>query len=178
MSVIDQLLRHNDDHAGSFEMGGLPAAPRLGVAIVSCMDARIDIHRVLGLAPGDAHVIRNAGGAVTDDVLRSLLISQRLLGTREILVMHHTGCGMLTFRDDDLRLEIERETGIRPAFAMEAFADLHQDVRQSLRRIFASPFIPHLDQVRGLVLDLGTGTLEEVALEPGPPATGAPGRAR
>ena len=164
MAAIDQLIRNNKTYAESFQSPDLGAPPRLPVAIVACMDARIDVHRVLGLAAGDAHVIRNAGGAVTDDVIRSLVISQRLLGTREVLVMHHTGCGMLTFREDDLKREIEDETGLRPPFALEAFWDLEQDVRQSVRRILQSPFISHRDQVRGSVYDVRTGRLTEVAL--------------
>jgi carbonic anhydrase len=163
MAAIDQLIRNNTTYAQSFQLPDLGASPRLPVAVVACMDARIDVPRVLGLAPGDAHVIRNAGGAVTDDVIRSLVISQRLLGTKEVLVMHHTGCGMLTFRDDDLKREIEDETGLRPPFALEAFRDLEQDVRQSVRRILQSPFIPHRDQVRGSVYDVRSGRLREVA---------------
>ncbi len=127
------------------------------------MDARLDVNKILGLADGDAHVIRNAGGAVTDDAIRSLVISQRLLGTEEIVVLHHTGCGMLTFRDDELKGQIEEETGIRPAFSMEAFSDLADDVRQSLRRIAQSPFIPKQSSVRGFIYDVKTGRLEEIA---------------
>lgn len=168
MSVIDQLLTHNAGYSASFTAGGLPPVPRLAVAVVACMDARIDVHQVLGLRVGDAHVIRNAGGAVTDDAIRSLVISQRLLGTREIVVMHHTECGMLTFRDDDLKRQIQEETGVRPAFALEAFTDLAEDVRQSIRRILHSPFIPHTDGVRGFVYDVRTGRLEEIAAQLGP----------
>ncbi len=127
------------------------------------MDARLDVNKILGLADGDAHVIRNAGGAVTDDAIRSLVISQRLLGTEEIVVLHHTGCGMLTFRDEELKDQIEEETGIRPAFSMEAFSDLAGDVRQSLRRIAQSPFIPKQSSVRGFIYDVKTGRLEEIA---------------
>jgi carbonic anhydrase len=163
MAAIDELMHNNATYAQSFHFQDLGAPPRLPLAVVTCMDARIDVHRVLGLAPGDAHVIRNAGGAVTEDVIRSLVISQRLLGTKEVLVMHHTGCGMLTFRDDDLKREIECETGLRPPFALEAFWDLEQDVRQSVRRILQSPFIPHRDQVRGSVYDVRTGRMREVA---------------
>ncbi|HEY4025862.1 MAG TPA: carbonic anhydrase, partial [Candidatus Dormibacteraeota bacterium] len=136
-----------------------PARP---VAIVACMDARLDVHRVFGLEEGEVHVIRNAGGVVTDDVIRSLLISQRLLGTREILVIHHTNCGMLTFSDDGLKRQIEAETGLRPHFALEAFPDLDDDVRQSMARIAASPFVPHRDGIRGFVYDVGSGALREV----------------
>ena len=126
------------------------------------MDARLDVYRVLGLEPGDAHVIRNAGGAVTDDAIRSLVISQRLLGTREIMLIHHTDCGMQTFTDDELKGAIEADTGLRPPFAFEAFGDLEQDVRQSIARIQASPFIPHRDRVRGFVYDCASGRLSEV----------------
>ncbi len=126
------------------------------------MDARIDVHRLLGLDEGEAHVIRNAGGVVTEDVIRSLLISQRLLGTREVLVIHHTGCGMLTFTDDALKRQVQAEVGIRPPFALEAFPDLEEDVRQSVARIAASPFVPSKDSVRGFVYDVGTGRLAEV----------------
>ncbi len=127
------------------------------------MDARIETGRLLGLEEGDAHVIRNAGGVVTDDVIRSLAISQRLLGTREIVLIHHTDCGMLTFKDDDLKAQIEKDTGLRPQFALEAFSDLSDDVRQSIRRIQASPFVPHKDSVRGFIYDVENGQLNEVA---------------
>jgi carbonic anhydrase len=127
------------------------------------MDARLDVYGALGLQEGDAHVIRNAGGVVTEDVIRSLLISQRLLGTREVMVIHHTNCGMLTFSDDSLKRQIEADTGLRPPFALEAFPDLEADVRQSIARIEASPFVPHRDQVRGFVYDVGSGQLREVA---------------
>ncbi len=145
---------------------GVSARPVRRVAIVSCMDARLDVHAALGLRSGDAHVIRNAGGAVTDDVIRSLAISQRRLGTREVVLIHHTDCGMLTFTDDELRFEIERDTGIRPPWAAEAFVDLDADVRQSIGRVVSSPFLPHTESVRGFVYDVATGLLREV--EPGP----------
>lgn len=163
MSAINDGLVNNDRYAASFDKGGLPMPPGQGLAVVTCMDARLDPHRILGLAEGDAHVIRNAGGVVTDDALRSLVISQRLLGTREIAVIHHTDCGMLTFRDDDVKDAIEADTGLRPAFALEAFRDLETDVRQSIARIQASPFVPHKDQVRGFVYDCATGRLNEVS---------------
>ena len=137
--------------------------PPSKIAVVTCMDARLDTHRLLGIAEGDAHVIRNAGGVVSDDVIRSLLISQRLLGTHEVMVIHHTGCGMATFRDDELKDAIEEETGLRPSFALEAFRNLGQDVRQSMARIQASPFIPSKDGIRGFVYDVRTGRLAEVA---------------
>lgn len=162
MSITDQLLQHNQEYARSFDKGDLPLAPAKGVAVVACMDARLDVHRILGLEEGDAHVIRNAGGAVTEDAIRSLVISQRLLGTREIVLIHHTDCGMLTFSDDQLRSQIEGELGIRPPFAFEAFANLEADVRQSIARIKASPFIPDKSSVRGFVYDVKTGRLSEV----------------
>jgi carbonic anhydrase len=162
MSVTDELLRNNADYAAEFAKGGLPMPPGKGVAIVVCMDARLETGRLLGIEEGDAHVIRNAGGVATDDVIRSLTISQRLLGTREIILIHHTDCGMLTFKDDELKDAILADTGIRPPFAMEAFPDVDEDVRQSIARIEASPFLPHTDRVRGFVYDVETGRLREV----------------
>jgi len=162
MSIIDSLLKNNETYAKSFTKGGLPLPPAKPVAVVACMDARIDVHRILGLQEGDAHVFRNAGGAVTDDAIRSLVISQRLLGTREIILIHHTDCGMLTFTDDQVKKQIERDVGIRPAFALEAFSDLEADVRQSITRIKASPFILHKDNLRGFVYDVKSGRLREV----------------
>ena len=159
---IDQLLRNNDAYAATAYPGSRHGAPNLGVAIVTCMDARINVFAALGLTEGDAHVIRNAGGAVTDDVIRSLVISQRLLGTREVAVIHHTDCGMQKFRDDDLRQRIEAEVGIRPPFAMEAFADLDADVRQSVARVRASPFLARTEAVRGFVYEVHSGRLREV----------------
>ena len=165
MTETDKLLSNNARYAKRFDKGDLPLAPARKLAVVACMDARVDIRRILGLEDGDAHVIRNAGGVVTDDVLRSLVISQRLLGTGEIMLIHHTGCGMLTFRDDDLKDAIEDETGLRPAFALESFRDLEQNVRQSIARIRACPFIPRKDLVRGFVYDCATGRLAEVAAD-------------
>ena len=162
MSSTDAFLANNAAYAESFDKGDLPAPPARRAAVVTCMDARIETGRLLGLEEGDAHVIRNAGGVVTDDVLRSLLISQRLLGTDEIILVHHTECGMATFRDDDLKDEIEAETGLRPSFALEAFSDAEEDVRQSMRRIRACPFIPVKDRIRGFVYDVKTGRLNEV----------------
>jgi carbonic anhydrase len=164
MSVTSDLVRNNDSYARSFKKGDLPLPPAKHVAVLACMDARLDVHKILGLQEGDAHVIRNAGGAATDDAIRSLAISQRLLGTKEIVLIHHTDCGMLTFKDDDLKSQIETETGIRPAFALEAFADLDKDVRQSISRIQASPFIPHKSSIRGFVYDVRTGRLNEVGV--------------
>ena len=162
MSSTDEFLANNARYAGAFEKGDLPVPPAKGAVIVACMDARIDPARALGLTEGDAHVIRNAGGVVTDDVLRSLVISQRLLGTEEIILIHHTDCGMVTFRDDDLKDKIESDTGIRPSFAFESFPDVEEDVRQSIRRIRANPFVPVRDKIRGFVYDVKTGRLNEV----------------
>ena len=163
MSVTDELLKNNARYAASFDKGHLPLPPARHVAVVACMDARLDVHELLGLDEGDAHVIRNAGGAVTEDAVRSLVISQRLLGTREIILVHHTDCGMLTFADDPLKRQIQAEAGIRPAFALESFPDLDEDVRQSIARIKASPFIPHKEHVRGFVYDVKNGRLREAA---------------
>ena len=161
MSVTDQLLENNATYAAGFS-GPLPLPPSKGVAVLACMDARINVHAVLGLQEGEAHVIRNAGGVVTDDEIRSLAISQRLLGTREIILIHHTDCGMLTFTDDGFRKSVHDETGIKPGWAAEAFTDLDEDVRQSIARITSSPFVPHTDAVRGFVFDVATGKLNEV----------------
>ena len=163
MSITDELVANNEQYAASFEKGDLPLPPAKGLAVVACMDARLDLHKILGLEEGDAHVIRNAGGVVTDDEIRSLAISQRLLGTEEIVLIHHTGCGMLTFSDDEFRGQIEDETGIEPEWAAEAFSDLDTDVRQSMARIKASPFIPNKDSIRGFVYEVETGKLREVS---------------
>jgi carbonic anhydrase len=162
MSVTDQLIENNREYARSFEKGTLPLPPALKLAVLACMDARLDVHKILGLKEGDAHVIRNAGGVATEDAIRSLVISQRLLGTEEVVLIHHTDCGMLTFGDDDVKAQIESDTGIRPHFALEAFPDLEKDVRQSIARIKASPFIPRKESVRGFVYDVVNGTLSEV----------------
>jgi carbonic anhydrase len=162
MSVTDELLRNNADYAASFNTGDLPMPPGKGVAVVACMDARLNVYGALGLHEGDAHVIRNAGGVVTEDAIRSLVISQRLLGTREIVLIHHSDCGMLTFSDDEVKAAIEADTGLRPSFALEAFTDLERDVRQSIARIKANPFIPNKDSVRGFVFDVHSGVLKEV----------------
>ena len=164
MSMIDEVLERNAKYAESFDgTGSLPVPSKCRLAVVACMDARLDTHRLLGLAEGDAHVIRNAGGVVSDDVVRSLVVSQRLLGTREMLLVHHTDCGMLKFRDDAVKDAIEAETGLRPSFALEAFSDLERDVRQSISRIQANPFIPNKDQIRGFIYDCATGRLNEVS---------------
>ena len=162
MSVTDELLRNAEQYASSFQKGDLPLPPAKKVAVVACMDARLIPSRVLGLEEGDAHVIRNAGGVVTDDEIRSLAISQRLLGTEEIILIHHTDCGMLTFRDDEFRRAIQDDTGIKPEWAAESFSDVDEDVRQSIARIKASPFIPRKDQIRGFVYDVHNGRLREV----------------
>ena len=162
MSVTDELLRNNEAYAASFEKGDLPLPPARGVAVVACMDARLDVHKILGLEEGDAHVIRNAGGVITDDEIRSLAISQRLLGTSEIILIHHTDCGMLTFTDDELKAQIQEDVGVKPHFSMESFSDLEEDVRQSIARIRNSPFVPNKDSVRGFVYEVETGRLREV----------------
>ena len=163
MTVTDELLENNARYAEDFDKGDLPIPPGRGLAVVACMDARLNVPALLGIAEGDAHVIRNAGGVVTDDAIRSLVISQRLLGTREVMLIHHTDCGMLTFRDDDVKDAIEADTGLRPAFALEAFGDLEGDVRQSIGRVRANPFVPHKEAVRGFVYDCASGRLGEVA---------------
>jgi carbonic anhydrase len=162
MSVTDELLINAERHEKGFDKGDLPIPPAKGVAVLACMDARLNPYAILGLSEGDAHIIRNAGGVVTDDAIRSLTISQRLLGTTEIILIHHTDCGMLTFSDDAVKAQIEADTGIRPSFALEAFSDLDGDVRQSIARIKASPFIPHTDSVRGFVYEVETGRLRPV----------------
>ncbi len=163
MTATDEFLAANDSYAKAFNSGDKPMPPAKKVAVVACMDARSETGRLLGLEEGDAHVIRNAGGVVTDDVIRSLAISQRLLGTEEIILVHHTDCGMQTFKDDAVKDAIEADTGLRPPFALEAFADPAEDIRQSLRRIRASPFVPEKDKIRGFVYDVEAGRLNEVA---------------
>jgi carbonic anhydrase len=165
MSATQDFLDNNARYAKGFDKGDLPMPPARQVAVVACMDARIETGRLLGLEEGDAHVIRNAGGVVTDDVIRSLAISQRLLGTREIMLIHHTDCGMLTFRDDEVKAQIEADTGVRPPFALEAFGDPAEDVKQSIRRIRNSPFIAQKDALRGFVYHVESGTLEEVSAD-------------
>jgi carbonic anhydrase len=162
MTVTDSLVRNNESYSKSFAKGSLPMPPAKHVAVLACMDARLDVHKILGLEEGDAHVIRNAGGVATDDAIRSIVISQRLLGTNEIILIHHTDCGMLTFKDDELKSKIHAEVGIRPAFALEAFDDIEADVRQSIARIELSAFIPNKKNVRGFVYDVKTGRLNEV----------------
>jgi carbonic anhydrase len=162
MSATDDYLANNARYAESFS-GPLPLPPSRHVAVVACMDARLNVYAILGLRDGEAHVIRNAGGVVTDDEIRSLAISQRLLGTREIILIHHTDCGMLTFTDDAFKRAIQDETGVKPSWSAEAFPDLNEDVSQSVARIQGSPFIPHKDATRGFVFDVATGKLNEVS---------------
>ena len=162
MTVTDELLKNNAEFIRSFSNGDLPMPPGKGLAVVACMDARLNVYALLGLSEGEAHVIRNAGGVVTEDVIRSLAISQHLLGTSEIILVHHTDCGMLTFTDDEVKADIESKTGLRPHFALEAFSDLESDIRQSIARIKHSPFVLHKDRVRGFVYDVRSGALQEV----------------
>lgn len=161
MSVTDELLANNAAYAETFT-GPLPLPPSRHVAVVACMDARLNVYGALGLQEGEAHVIRNAGGVITEDEVRSLAISQRLLGTKEIILIHHTDCGMLTFSDDDFKASIVEDTGLRPSWAAESFSNEYEDVAQSMKRVKASPYIPHTDQVRGFVFNVATGVLEEV----------------
>ena len=161
MTVTDEYLQNNADYAEQFT-GPLPLPPSKHVAVLACMDARIDVYRVLGIQEGESHVIRNAGGVVTDDEIRSLAISQRLLGTTEIILIHHTDCGMLTFTDDDFKRSIQDEIGIKPNWAAESFPDIDEDVRQSLKRIENSPFVTATTSLRGFVFDVATGKLNEV----------------
>jgi carbonic anhydrase len=161
MSAIDELVANSEKYAASFT-GSLPLAPAKGVAVLACMDARLHVYEVLGLQEGDAHVIRNAGGVVTADEIRSLAISQRLLGTREVMLIHHTDCGMLTFTDEEFRQALVADTGVEPDWAAESFSDLDDHVRESIALIEESPFIPYTDQVRGFVFDVETGNLREV----------------
>jgi carbonic anhydrase len=162
MTVTDELLQNAERYAADFDRADLPLPPAKGVVVLACMDARLNPYGILGLQEGDAHVIRNAGGVVTDDEIRSIAISQRLLGTKEIILIHHTDCGMLTFSDDDFRRQIQDDTGIKPQWAAEAFDDLETDVRQSIARIKSNPFIPNKDNVRGFIYDVKTGRLDEV----------------
>ena len=162
MSNTDELLRNAESYAAGFEKSDLPLPPARKIAVLACMDARVNPYGLLGLQEGDAHIIRNAGGVVTDDEIRSLSISQRLLGTEEIVLIHHTDCGMLTFTDDEFKRSVQDDVGIKPEWAAEAFPDLDEDVRQSIARIQASPFIPRKDSVRGFVYEVETGRLREV----------------
>ena len=158
----DELLARNSEYSDSFDDHDLAVAPRRKLAIVACMDSRMAVFGILGLEHGDAHIIRNAGGVITDDVIRSLCLSQRALGTREILLLHHTDCGLQNVSDDDFKAGLERETGIKPWWSLESFVDPYADVAQSMRRLALSPFIAHKDHIRGFVYDVGTGLLNEV----------------
>jgi carbonic anhydrase len=162
MSATDDLLHYSKEWAASFTQGDLGVEPTLKLAVVACMDSRLNPQALLGLRPGEAHYMRNAGGTVTDDMIRSLCISQRFLGTREIILLHHTDCGMLRFTDDELLRSLHNETGIRPTWAVETFADTEEDLRMSMRRVRTSRFIPYTDQVRGFMYDVTTGRLMEV----------------
>jgi carbonic anhydrase len=162
MGVTEDLLRNAEQWAETFDQGGLGVEPSLRVAVVGCMDSRLNVQELLGLGPGEAHYMRNAGGTVTDDMIRSLVISQRFLGTREIILIHHTDCGMLRFTDDELLRTLHGESGIRPAWAVETFADTEEDLRMSMRRVRISPFIPFKDALRGFMYDVETGELREV----------------
>ncbi len=162
MSQTDELLANAKSYAKGFDKGDLPLSPGKKVAVLACMDARLNPYGLLGLREGDAHVIRNAGGVVSGDAIRSLAISQNLLGTEEIVLIHHTGCGMLTFTDDEFAEKLETETGERPEWTAQAFSELEQDVREGIERIKASPFIPRTDGVRGFVYEVETGALREV----------------
>jgi carbonic anhydrase len=163
MTTTNELLARNEAFANDFAEGNVPIRPNRKVAVLACMDARLDVYRLLGLGLGEAHVIRNAGGVVTEDAIRSLVISQQLIDTREIVLIHHTDCAMLTFQDDDVKAEIFRETGIRPSFALEAFSELEEDVRQSIARLRTNPFIRHKESIRGFIYEVETGRLREVA---------------
>ena len=160
--MIDELLANNRDFADALPTRHLDVQPSRRLAVVTCMDSRLDVFAALGLGDGEAHVLRNAGGVITDDVIRSLAISQRRLGTREVMLIHHTDCGMQTITDDGFRTELQEETGVAPAFAIESFSDVDEDVSQSIRRVRRSPFLPHRDRVRGFVYDVDTHRLREV----------------
>lgn len=162
MSTFDDLLEHNRAFAASYPHSDLDVRPSLRLAIVTCMDSRLDVFAALGLAHGEAHILRNAGGVITDDVIRSLALSQRRLGTEEIALIHHTDCGLQLITDDGFRAELKDATGMTPSFAIESFSDVDADVRQSLARVRHSPFLPHRDRVRGFVYDVQTGALREI----------------
>jgi carbonic anhydrase len=165
MDTIDELLANNGAFADSLAAEHLDVRPRRKLAIVTCMDSRLDVFAALGLKDGEAHILRNAGGVITDDVIRSLAVSQRRLGTREVMLIHHTDCGMLTLTDDGFRSELQEETGVAPAFAIESFSDVDADVRQSILRVRRSAFVPHRDVVRGFVYDVDSHRLREVEVD-------------
>ena len=158
----DELIANNRRHAERFDGADRPGKPSRRLAVVACMDCRLDVAELLGLGPGEAHIIRNAGGVITDDVIRSLCLSQRLLDTREILLIHHTQCGLQGLDEDEFTAELERELGVRPSWPVESFSDARADVAQSMMRLEASPFVQHCDHIRGFVYDVGTGLLDEV----------------
>jgi carbonic anhydrase len=162
MDVIDELLANNARFAGSLPAGHLDVRPSRRLAVVACMDSRLDVFAALGLHDGEAHILRNAGGVITDDVIRSLAVSQRRLGTRAVMLVHHTDCGLETLTDDGFRAELQEATGVAPAFAIESFTDVEADVRQSILRVRRSPFLLHTDMVRGFVYDVDTHLLREV----------------
>lgn len=159
---MDELLKNNREYAVGFDNSHLQVNPKRQLAVVGCMDSRMDTFEILGLRQGEAHIIRNAGGVITDDVIRSLCLSQRFLGTREIVLLHHTDCGLMKVTEDVFKAELEAEIGIKPWWALESFADPHADVLQSIRRLHATPFITHKDHIRGFVYNVTTGLLEEV----------------
>jgi carbonic anhydrase len=165
MGTIDELLVNNQSFATSVPAGHLDVRPSRRLAVVTCMDSRLDVFAALGLRDGEAHILRNAGGVITDDVIRSLAVSQRRLGTREVMLIHHTNCGMLSLTDDGFRAELQQATGVAPAFAIESFSDLDSDVRQSVLRVRRSAFLLHRDLVRGFVYDVGSHRLREIAVE-------------
>ena len=165
MSAIDDLLRNNRAFTAGYQRRHLDVRPSLRLAIVTCMDSRLDVFAALGLEDGEAHVLRNAGGVITDDVIRSLAISQRRLGTEEVALIHHTDCGLELITDDGFRAELQEDTGMAPSFAIESFTDVDADVRQSIARVRHSPFLPYRDRVRGLVYDVDTGALREVGAD-------------
>jgi carbonic anhydrase len=165
MRAIDELFENNQAFAGSQPEAELDVRPRRRLAIVTCMDSRLDVFQALGLQDGEAHILRNAGGVITDDVIRSLAVSQRRLGTREVMLIHHTDCGLLKLTDDGFRAELQEASGVAPTFAIESFTDLDADVRQSILRVRRSPFLPHRDAVRGFVYDVATHRLREVEAE-------------
>lgn len=165
MDTIDQLLENNRSFADGLAERHLDVHPSRQLAIVTCMDSRLDVFAALGLGDGEAHVLRNAGGVITDDMIRSLAISQRRLGTRDVMLIHHTNCGMQTLTEDGFRMELQETTGVAPAFAIESFADVDEDVRQSIRRVRSSPFIPHRENVRGFVYDVDTHRLREIEVD-------------
>jgi len=169
VETIDELVANNREFAASLPTRDLEVEPTRRLAIVTCMDSRLDVFAALGLTGGEAHVLRNAGGVITDDVIRSLAVSQRRLGTREVMVIHHTDCGMQKISDDGFRAELQAATGVAPAFAIESFEDVEADVRQSVLRVRRSAFLPHRDSVRGFVYDVDSHALREIAVEEGPP---------